>query len=95
MEKRKLKIGIIGAGNRGIGTFGKISHGHKDAELVALCDPNCVRMEKSAKILGFKPNFYQSVTEMIKSEKLDAVVITSPDFYHEENVISRGLALKK
>ena len=87
MSKRKLKFGIIGSGSRGIMAFGKSIHGRKDSELVALCDPNQVRMEKSAEILGFKPNFYHSVTEMIKSEQLDAVVITSPDFYHEENAV--------
>jgi predicted dehydrogenase len=82
-----LKFGIIGAGSRGIAAFGEIIKKHPGAELVALCDPNPVRMKEGARILGLELNFYGSITEMIKQEKLDAVVITSPDFYHEENAV--------
>ncbi len=84
---KKFKFGIIGAGSRGILAFGNNLKNRADAEVVALCDPNPVRMEESAAELGFKPNFYSSVTEMIKQEKLDAVVITSPDFCHEGNAV--------
>ncbi len=84
---KKLKFGIVGAGSRGIMAFGKLICERTDAEVTALCDPNKVRMEESAKLLGVKLNFYSSITEMIKTEKLDAVVITSPDYYHEENAV--------
>lgn len=87
MSKEKFKVGIIGAGSRGIGAFGLTIATRNDAEVVALCDPNQVRMEFAAKTLGLKLNFYTSVKTMIATEKLDAVVITSPDFCHESNAV--------
>ena len=88
MSEQKFKVGIIGAGSRGICSFGQNISKRNDAEIVALCDPNEVRMEFAAKELGFKPNFYTSVEAMITAEKLDAVVITSPDFCHEGNAVA-------
>ena len=88
MSDQKFKVGIIGAGSRGIMSFGKTIATRKDAQVVALCDPNQVRMEFAAKDLGFTPNFYNSVETMIAAEKLDAVVITSPDFCHEANAVA-------
>ncbi|MHB9138491.1 MAG: Gfo/Idh/MocA family protein [Victivallaceae bacterium] len=88
MSKQKFKVGIIGAGSRGILSFGQTISKRDDAEIVALCDPNQVRMEEAAKELGFKPAFYTSVETMIATEKLDAVVITSPDYCHESNAVA-------
>jgi predicted dehydrogenase len=88
MSKEKIKVGIIGAGSRGIHSFGKTISERDDAEIVALCDPNQVRMEEAAKALKSKPAFYASVETMIATEKLDAVVITSPDYYHESNAVA-------
>lgn len=67
--------------------FASLVGRRKDSVLAALCDTNQVRMEKSAASLSAKPNFYKSAEAMIKTEQLDAVIITSPDFYHEENAI--------
>ena len=88
INEQKIKVGIIGAGGRGILAFGKTIATRSDAQVVALCDPNQVRMEFAANDLGFKPNFYDSVEAMIAVEKLDAVVITSPDFCHESNAVA-------
>jgi predicted dehydrogenase len=88
MNEQKIKVGIIGAGSRGILAFGKTIATRSDAQVVALCDPNQVRMEFAAKDLGFKPNFHASVEAMLAGEKLDAVVIASPDFCHESNAVA-------
>ena len=44
--------------------------------------------------LGFPVEFFtrqeleeNPVVDMVKNEKLDAVVITTPDFYHEEGAV--------
>ncbi len=87
MSKQKLKVGIVGAGDRGILSFGKTISTRNDAHVVALCDPNKVRMEFCAKELALKLKFYTSIKTMIETEKLDAVVITSPDFCHESNAV--------
>jgi len=83
-----FKVGIIGAGSRGSECFGRTILTRNDAQVVALCDPNQIRLDCAAKDLGFKPNCYTSVESMIAAETLDAVVIASPDFCHEPNAVA-------
>ncbi len=83
-----MKIAIIGTGSRGINAFGKTFAEHKDCEVVALCDPNPVRMEQAAKTISGEQNLYTDLQEMLDKEQLDACVITSPDCYHEENAVT-------
>lgn len=93
MSDRILKFGIIGAGGRGINCFGgHLDKDCDDTEVAALCDPNEVRMEIVAKKFSKKPNLYTKIEDMIDSEELDAVVITSPDYCHSDNAVA---ALKK
>ncbi|MEI6166699.1 MAG: Gfo/Idh/MocA family oxidoreductase [bacterium] len=87
MNKQKLRVGLIGTGGRCVLAFGKEIATRKDAEIVAFCDPNPVRMELTARELGLKPAFYSSITALIAAEKPDAVVITSPDCCHESNAV--------
>ena len=82
MEK-KVKFGVVGVGSRGLHAFSTMICQRTDAEVAAFCDTNAIRMETAAKKLNITPNFYSSITEMVKNETLDAVVITTPDFYHE------------
>ena len=86
MEK-KVKFGVVGVGSRGLNAFSKMICDRSDAEVVAFCDTNAIRMKNAAKKLNISPNFYSSITEMVKNETLDAVVITTPDFYHESCAI--------
>ena len=83
MEK-KVQFGIVGVGSRGLNAFGVMICRRDDAQVAAFCDTNPIRMQTAAEKLKISPNFYSSITEMVKNEKLDAVVITTPDFYHEE-----------
>ena len=80
----KVKFGIVGVGSRGLHAFGRMICDRRDAEVAAMCDTNRIRMEAGAARLNITPNFYGTITDMVKHEKLDAVVITTPDFYHEQ-----------
>lgn len=67
---KKLRIGLIGAGN--------IARAHleaykaaEQAEIVAICDIERSKAEKAAKDFGIK-NAYGSMEEMISAEELDA-----------------------
>ena len=82
------KLGIIGTGCRGIDCFGTLLKRYPEVVIAALCDPNRVRMELAAKRLEIEPAFYSDGNAMFAGENLDAVVITSPDFCHEENALS-------
>ncbi|MHC4885769.1 MAG: Gfo/Idh/MocA family protein [Planctomycetota bacterium] len=82
------KVGIIGAGHRGIHSFGKLIEKHAEGQVTALCDPNRVRAEAAAEVLGGEYAIYTEVEAMLEAEDLDAVVITSPDYCHAENAVA-------
>ena len=82
--EEKLNIAIIGIGNRGKNCFGELLKARTDCRISALCDVNRRRAEILAASLDSNPAIYTDVDEMFKSEKLDGVVITTPDAIHEE-----------
>ena len=82
------RIGIIGCGVRGIDCFGEILKQHEEVEITALCDPNPVRMEAAVRKLAISPTCYPTAEAMVATEKLDAVIITSPDYCHEANAVA-------
>ena len=82
MEK-KLNIAIVGIGNRGKNCFAGLLKERTDCCISALCDVNRRRAELTAKMLD-NPAIYTDFEEMLKSEQLDGVVITTPDEFHEK-----------
>ncbi|MCF7838036.1 MAG: Gfo/Idh/MocA family oxidoreductase [Candidatus Marinimicrobia bacterium] len=88
MARRKKTFGIIGCGSRGINCFGRLLDRRDDVEIKALCDPNIERMKAMQPRLQGAQNLYTDVREMIGTEGLDAVVVTSPDYAHEANVVA-------
>ncbi len=94
MSDKQLQFGIIGSGSRGIESFGRQISAREGATVVALCDPNPVRMKHNSEKLKGNQNFYSTVEEMLDKENLSAVVITSPDYCHRDNAVaalSRGV----
>ena len=91
MDERILKFGVIGTGGRGL-SFMNIISGGKDTVVSALCDPNLPRMKAAVAKIEGSQKLYSDIEDMLNSEKLDAVIITSPDYAHEANAIA---ALKK
>ncbi|MHC4874811.1 MAG: Gfo/Idh/MocA family protein [Planctomycetota bacterium] len=86
-EKKTLKMGIIGAGGRGINSFATLMSQEDNCEVVAFCDPNPVRMKAASEQIEGEQNHYTNITEMLKKEDLDGVVVASPDFAHESNAV--------
>lgn len=82
MEK-KVRIAIIGTGSRGILCFGEIIRKRDDIEIAALCDTNLVRCKHAAEMLDLDLPMYDSIDAMAQ-EKLDGVIITTPDNTHFE-----------
>ncbi|MBQ6999168.1 MAG: Gfo/Idh/MocA family oxidoreductase, partial [Clostridia bacterium] len=81
----KVRIGVIGAGgmaNVHIEHYLQV----EDAEVVALCDINPVRLKKTAEKFGIKKTF-ESVDEMLKSVELDAVSVCVWNCNHAECTI--------
>ena len=87
-NQKKLKIAIVGTGNRGVYCFGDLLIKRNDCEIAALVDTNHVRAAHAAEILNIKPLFFGSVAEMLKNFMPDAVIITSPDNTHCANAVA-------
>jgi len=87
-ETPSVRVGIIGAGGRGIGCFGKLLKEHEGVNLAALADTNMQRLEGAQQTLESDAELYTDVEAMLRESKLDGVVITTPDFTHAETVIA-------
>jgi predicted dehydrogenase len=91
------RYGIIGLGNRAKMYVDAISGPHAaTAELVAWADSNAVRMDYYEQELGATghplPARYPADTleEMIRDERIDRIIITTPDYTHAD-LVSRAL----
>jgi len=82
----KLRIGIIGAGGRGIRSFGyNLTKNHADTtEIAAVADPNRERARTGLKYLGIEADILPSAEELAARKDIDAVIVTTPDYLHEE-----------
>ena len=84
MRKRKAKIGVIGTGGRGM-FFAKFVMKHNDvAEVTALCDSNSLRAKAAQKSLELDTFVTTDYKDVLERQDVEAVVITTPDFTHEE-----------
>lgn len=78
-----IKIGIIGFGGRGayyvedfkVSTPGQV-------EWPAVAEPSEDNYERSCSILGIRPRRYPNAKEMLRHEKLDALIVATPDSDH-------------
>jgi len=78
---KKVRIGIIGAGG-----ISQVSHipnviAEPSAKLVALCDTDAGRAAAVAERFGVS-TWYDQPEAMLKSEKLDGIILTTPTITH-------------
>jgi len=90
-----LQIGVIGSGGRG-GLLGQLAHRPgRGSRIVACCDLSDGTLARNRQDYGadlFTTGDYRALL----ARELDAVIIATPDFLHEEQavaVLARGLAL--
>ena len=78
--KGKIKIGVIGFGNRGTSLLKDVMLPMDDVEIRAVCDSYEDRMEEARKLSeeAGNPNVFASTDyrEVLKIEEIDAIVIT-------------------
>ncbi|MDD3885488.1 MAG: Gfo/Idh/MocA family oxidoreductase [Victivallaceae bacterium] len=87
---RNLRIGIIGCAGRGeLADFAH--HPENGSEIVAGADiyPEARNtfLTRYQDKFKFQPTVYVDYREMIEKEQLDGVIITTPDFLHEEHAV--------
>ncbi|NLA59021.1 MAG: Gfo/Idh/MocA family oxidoreductase [Firmicutes bacterium] len=83
----KIRFGIIGCGQRGVGAYGKLltETFSKEAVLCALADSNYKRLEAAVKLLNLQGvAVYRDYRELLQDDSIEAVVVATPDFTHEE-----------
>lgn len=84
-EDKKLRVGLIGAGNRAKWLTRALSRESDRAELVAVCDCYLPQIDalaadnKNNPRAGDSWKRYQNYEQMFDSEDLDAVMIATPD----------------
>ncbi|MGO1651726.1 Gfo/Idh/MocA family protein [Senegalia sp. (in: firmicutes)] len=90
----KIKVALVGAGQRGKDIYGEYAINNPHIEFVAVAEPNKIKRDIFAKRHGIDKEFvFESFEELFKKDKLcDAVVIASPDDTHFHPA---SLALKK
>jgi predicted dehydrogenase len=92
---KRLRFGLVGTGGRS-GMYWRALTADREIarrnRLVALLDPNRRRMDYVNRELGLKLPKYRphQFDEMVKREKLDAIIVTTRDSLHDEYIV-RGL----
>ena len=81
-----MKIGAVGLGNRIAHVYHELSQINKDAELIAYVDPLPIGKEYAEKNNFFPRKDYSSLNEMLSNEKLDLLMIGSPNHLHLEHI---------
>ena len=86
----RVRIGMIGVGNRGNQLLGAFA-ANLDAEVVAICDIYKPHLEKTAARFakeGQQVEQYSDFRKLIDRTDLDAVVIATPDHWHAIQTIT-------
>ena len=81
-----MKIGAVGLGNRIAHVYHELSQINKDAELIAYVDPLPIGREYAEKNQFFPRKEYSTLNEMLSNEKLDLLMIGSPNYLHLEHI---------
>ena len=77
----RIRLGFIGLGNRGDQVLDGFL-GHKDAEVVAICDLYRPYLDFAARKIGGAPKQYADYRKVLEQKDVDAVVICTPDHWH-------------
>ncbi len=82
-----LRVGVIGVGMMGADHAARLAHRVANANLVAVADPDQQRAEELAG--QFRDvRVFADPLELIAHHEVDAVLIASPGFVHEEQVLA-------
>ena len=81
-----MKIGAVGLGNRIAHVFHELSQINEEAKLVAYVDPLPIGKDYAEKNNFFPKKTYPTLDEMLANEKLDLLMIGSPNHLHLEHI---------
>ncbi|MBN1489974.1 MAG: Gfo/Idh/MocA family oxidoreductase [Phycisphaerae bacterium] len=85
----KLRIGILGCGNRSQAHIQAVNHLAEHMEVAALCDILPEKLEEKKKMVkSGEPRLYTDSTKMLKEADVHAVVVVLPNTLHREGTIA-------
>ena len=86
---KTFKIGLIGCGNRSKAIIGALNN-VPEFEMAAFCDIVPHKMGQRAELIknGNKPQFVNSLDELLKMKELDAIFVITPNDTHKDIVIA-------
>ncbi len=85
----KLRVGILGCGNRSKAHIQAVNHYGDQFEVWALCDllPEMLE-EKRRLVTGGRPKLFTDYQQMLKDEALHAVIIVLPNTLHRDAAVA-------
>jgi len=87
----KVRVGVIGVGLRGT-WHARICSQHPNCKLVGVTD---VDLDKARKVSQqFNVECFRSVDDMVEDQRVDSVIVATPDFAHKEPVVVSARAGK-
>lgn len=89
--RKKIRVGIVGAGNIALVSHMPWYRLHPGARLAAVADTDERKLRLAARLFGV-PHLYRDASEMFASGEVDAVDICTPPWCHEEQVTEAAAA---
>jgi len=81
-----MKIGAVGLGNRIAHVYHELTKINQDADLIAYVDPLPIGRDYAEKNNFFPTKEYSTLNDMLSNEKLDLLMIGSPNHLHLEHI---------
>ena len=81
-----MKIGAVGLGNRIAHVYHELNKINQDADLIAYVDPLPIGRDYAEKNNFFPTKKYSTLNDMLSNEKLDLLMIGSPNHLHLEHI---------
>jgi predicted dehydrogenase len=88
--EHRRRYALIGTGHRGSTMWGRdLLTGWRDSlELVALCDINPLRAERSRNIIGSNAPIYTSIEQTMAEARPELVIVTTRDSTHDDIIVA-------
>ena len=84
---KALKIGVIGCGAIGKEHIKRLQQRIQGATVVGVSDVDGLSAQTAAQIAGEQCQVYPDIPSLVRDERIDAVVVTSPGFAHKDAVL--------
>ena len=81
-----MKIGAVGFGNRVAHIYFELKQINQNADMIAFVDPQPIGRKFAESKNIFPSKEYKSLYEMLKAEKLDLLMVGSPNHLHLEHI---------